>query len=62
MKRKMRKPDDLSVRWLSGAVSRMNDKLIYFPKAKSSDKFSEKDMLELIEWALHPKYREHFDK
>ena len=62
MKRKMRKPDSLSVRRLSGAVSRMNDKLTYFPKAKVSDKFSEKDMLELIEWALHPKYREHFDK
>jgi len=40
----------------------LNDKLIYFPKAKATDKFSEKDMLELIEWALHPKYREHFDK
>ena len=42
-------------------MSRLDDKLIYFPKTKASDKFSEKDMLELIELALHPKYREYFD-
>ena len=34
MKRRMRKPDDLPVRRVSGAVPRMNDKLVYFPGQK----------------------------
>ena len=61
MLRYMRKPKNLSIRKTVNAVTKMNNALPLFPDGDESSKFSESELVGLIEWALPPIWRAKFD-
>ena len=61
MRRKMKKPIDLSFRKMVAAVTRINNSIPYFPVATATDKFSESEIIELLEWSIPQKWRNKFD-
>ena len=61
MKRRMRKPFNMSVRQFVASVTQMNGKLIHFPGATSEDLFDPKNLLELLEFSLPDAWRAKFD-
>lgn len=61
MRRVMRKPVDMSTRQLTAAVSRINNYLPLFPGASEADKFSAKELVELLEFSLPQAWCTKFD-
>ena len=61
MRRKMRKPTEMSFRKMVAAVIRINNSIPYFPGATVADKFSEAEIIELLEWSIPQKWRNKFD-
>jgi len=61
MKRRMRKPFNMSIRQFVASVTQMNGKLIHFPGATSQDLFDPKNLLELLEFSLPDTWRAKFD-
>jgi hypothetical protein len=61
MTRGMKKPRAMSTRSMSSAVTRLNNALPRFPNADEDSKFSEQDLLGLLEWSLPAKWLTAFD-
>jgi hypothetical protein len=61
MRRAIRKPKDMTFRKLVAAVMKMNKSLSKVPGATYEDKFSNNDLLEILEWSLPAKWRAKFD-
>ena len=61
MNRSMYKPRALTTRMTSAAVSRINNALPMFPNGVETSKFSEEELVVLLEWSLPPAWREKFD-
>ncbi len=61
MRRRMRKPKELSIRKTVAAVGRLNNSLPLFPNGKESDKFTPGEILEILEWSIPEVWRTKFD-
>jgi hypothetical protein len=61
MRRGMKKPKELSFRKTAAAVGRLNNALPLFPKASATDKFSDEEIVELLEWSIPQSWRTKFD-
>ena len=61
MQRKMHKPADLSTRQMAAAINRLNNALPLFPLGSTESKFSEKEVVGLLEWSLPQAWRSKFD-
>ena len=61
MLRYMRKPKSLSIRKTVNAITKMNNALPLFPDGDEFSKFSESELVGLIEWSLPPIWRAKFD-
>ena len=61
MRRKMRKPNEMTFRKMVVAVVRINNCIPYFPGATNLDKFDEAEIIELLEWSIPQKWRNKFD-
>ena len=61
MIRDMRKPYELSTRKYFSAVARMNNALPKFPEATEEAKFSEHELIRLLEYSLPHKWQQKFD-
>jgi hypothetical protein len=61
MKRQIRKPKSMPVRKMIAIITKMNNSLARFPKADESDKFKDKELLEIVEWSLPDEWRAQFD-
>ena len=61
MTRAMRKPFDLTTRKTAAALSRINNCLPLFPLGVPASKFTENELVGLIEWALPQEWRRSFD-
>jgi len=61
MRRRMRKPDNLPFRKMAAAVTKLNDHLPFFPAATDADKFSDYDIVEILEWTIPASWRAKFD-
>jgi hypothetical protein len=61
MRRRMRKPKELSLRKTVAAVGRLNNSLPLFPNGSDSDKFTPEDIMEILEWSIPEAWRTKFD-
>ena len=61
MTRGMKKPFELTTRKMASAITRINNALPLFPDAQESDKFTNREIVGLIEWALPKTWRQKFD-
>ena len=61
MRRRMRKPENLPFRKMAAAVTKLNDHLPFFPDADETDKFSDRDIVEILEWTIPASWRAKFD-
>jgi hypothetical protein len=61
MRRGMKKPKELSFRKTAAAVGRLNNSLPLFPSATAADKFSDEEVVELLEWSIPQAWRTKFD-
>jgi len=61
MNRKMFKPKELSTRKTAAAINRINNCLPLFPGGTEASKFSETEIIGLLEWTLPPAWRAKFD-
>jgi hypothetical protein len=61
MSRHMKKPYDLSVKKFATALSRINNYLPYFPEATIASKYTEEELVELMEFALPNSWRRDMD-
>jgi hypothetical protein len=61
MRRGMKKPKELSFRKTAAAVGRLNNSLPLFPSATAADKFSDEELVELLEWSIPQAWRTKFD-
>lgn len=61
MQRGMKKPYDLSTRKTAAALTRINNSLPFFPGATENDKFSDAEIVGLLEWSLPQSWRAKFD-
>ena len=61
MNRRMFKPAELSTRQTAAAINRLNNALPLFPGGSELSKFSESQVVELLEWSLPPTWRAKFD-
>jgi hypothetical protein len=61
MRRRMKKPKELSIRKYVAAVGRLNNSLPVFPNGKESDKFTPQEILEILEWPIPESWRTSFD-
>ena len=61
MRRGMRKPRELSFRKTASAVGRLNNALPIFPGGSLSSKFSDTEVVELLEWSIPQTWRSKFD-
>ena len=61
MQRKMHKPVDLSTRQMAAAINRLNNALPLFPLGSTESKFSDKEVLGLLEWSLPQAWQSKFD-
>ena len=62
MNRYMRKPYDMTAAKLSSALSRLNNYLPLFPNGKPTSKFSDTELIELMEFSLPASWRKEFDR
>ena len=61
MSRYMEKPPDLSTRKTAMAITRINNFLPLFPGGTAASKFSDSEVVGLLEWSLPPNWRVKFD-
>jgi hypothetical protein len=61
MNRKMFKPVELTTRQMAASINRLNNALPFFPTATEASKFSEIELIELLEWSLPATWRAKFD-
>ena len=61
MNRRMFKPVELTTRQTSAAINRLNNALPLFPGGTESSKFTETEIIGLLEWSLPPAWRTKFD-
>jgi hypothetical protein len=61
MNRRMFKPAELSTRNTSAAINRLNNALPLFPGGSDASKFTEQEIVGLLEWSLPPQWRAKFD-
>ena len=61
MRRQIKKPKSMPVRKMTAIITKMNNSLARFPEADESDKFKDKELLEIIEWSLPDEWRRAFD-
>jgi hypothetical protein len=61
MRRCMRKPKELSIRKTVAAVRRLNNSLPVFPNGQESDKFTLREILEILEWSIPEIWKTKFD-
>ena len=61
MNRGMKKPNDLSARKTAAAITRINNCLPMFPLGTPDAKFTESELVGLLEWSLPQAWRNKFD-
>jgi hypothetical protein len=61
MNRKMFKPVELTTRQMAASIKSLNNALPFFPSATEVSKFSEIELIGLLEWSLPATYRAKFD-
>ena len=61
MNRKMFKPVELTTRQMAASINRLNNALSFFPNATEASKFSEVELIGLLEWSLPVTWRAKFD-
>ena len=61
MNRRMFKPAELSTRKTAAAINRLNNALPLFPGGTDEAKFSDVEIVGLLEWSLPPAWRTKFD-
>jgi hypothetical protein len=61
MNRKMFKPVELTTRRVAASINRLNNALPFFLNATEASKFSEVDLIGLLEWSLPVTWRDKFD-
>jgi hypothetical protein len=61
MSRGMRKPFELITRKIVAAITRINNALPLFPGGTDASKFSNAEVIGLLEWSLPPYWRSKFD-
>ena len=61
MNRGMKKPSDLSARKTAAAITRINNCLPMFPLGTPESKFTEPELVGLLEWSLPQTWRNKFD-
>lgn len=61
MNRGMKKPFDMSTRRTAAAIARINNCLPLFPEGSPESKFSDAELVGLLEWSLPQKWRAKFD-
>jgi hypothetical protein len=57
----MFKPVDLTTRQMAASINRLNNALPFFPTVTEASKFSEIELIELLEWSLPATWRTKFD-
>ena len=57
----MFKPAELTTRQTSAAINRLNNSLPLFPGGSEVSKFTENEIIGLLEWSLPPTWRAKFD-
>ena len=62
MRRRMKKPKDLSIRKYVSTVGRLNNSLPLFPNGRDADKFTAGEILEILAWSIPEVWRTKFDK
>ena len=62
MTRNMRKPFDMESKTMAAALSRINNWLPAFPDGTQASKFSESELIGLMEWSLPSSWRKIMDK
>jgi len=61
MRRRMKKPEDLTIRKTVTAIGRLNNSLPLFPDGSDLDKFTPEEILEILEWSIPDTWRTKFD-
>jgi hypothetical protein len=61
MNKKMFKPVELTTRQMAASINRLNNALRFFTTATEASKFSEIELIELLEWSLPATWRAKFD-
>ena len=61
MNRRMFKPAELTTRQTSAAINRLNNSLPLFPGGSEGSKFTDVEIIGLLEWSLPPAWRAKFD-
>ena len=61
MNRKMFKPVELTTRQMAASINRLNNALPFFPNSTEASKFSEVELIGLLEWSLPVTWRSKFD-
>jgi hypothetical protein len=61
MQREMKKPYEMSARNTINAITKINNSLPMFPLGTQESKFSEQEVIGLIEWSLPFSWRKKFD-
>lgn len=61
MKKYMKKPQDMSIRLTSATLSRFNSCLPFLPGGSETFKFSDTELLEILEFSLPLEWRQKFD-
>ena len=59
--RKMLKPSELTTRQMAASINRLNNALPFFPTGTESSKFTEMEIIGLLEWSLPAPWRAKFD-
>jgi hypothetical protein len=61
MSKYMKKPYDMPAKTMTTAMSRINNFLPYFPEATMNSKYTEKELIGILEFAVPPHWRKAFD-
>jgi hypothetical protein len=61
MNRKIFKPVELTTRQMAASINRLNNALPFFPTETEASKFSEIELIGLLEWSLPTTWRAKFD-
>jgi hypothetical protein len=57
----MKKPYDMTAKTMTHAMSKINNFLLYFPEAGMDDKYSETELIGILQFALPEYYRVAWD-
>jgi hypothetical protein len=61
MNRRIFKPAELTTRQTAAAINRLNNALPLFPLGTDASKFTDTEIIGLLEWSLPPAWRTKFD-